>query len=127
MRVPGALMIARGIDSVSVSIDPASLADTKVIADAGMVIGVETECFVFARGQSRPAAGKHALASSADFDLGISEWNSKSDGIPVQGTKYVAEMQIVLFQTDVRATHEWNPHVGRFKALWTRTLRQAEE
>jgi hypothetical protein len=127
VRVPGALMIARGIDSVSVSIDPTSLADTTVLADAGMVIGIETECFVFPMGQARPASGRHGLTSSANFDVGVSTWNANADGIPVQGTKYVAEMEIVLFQTDVPAGHKWDPHAGRFKALWTRTLRQAEE
>jgi hypothetical protein len=36
-------------------------------------------------------------------------------------------MRLVLFETDVPSQHEWNPHSGRYKALWTRTLRQAEE
>ena len=54
-------------------------------------------------------------------------WNATPDGIPAQGTRYVGEMRIVLFQTDVPPGRGWNPHAGRFEALWTQTLRQAEE
>jgi hypothetical protein len=36
-------------------------------------------------------------------------------------------MHLVLFETDVPPQHEWDPHAGHYKALWTRTLRQAEE
>jgi hypothetical protein len=132
VRVPGALMIARAIDSVSVSIDATSLAGTTVLADPALVMGVETECFVFPMGQPppAPAIGRHGFTSSADFDVGTSTWNSKVDGLPVQGIKYVAEMRLVLFQTDVRPGRSrdgWDPHAGKFEALWTRTLRQAEE
>jgi hypothetical protein len=127
VRVPGALMIARGLDSVSVSIDPASLASTTVHVAPGMVIGVETDCAVFPLGQPRPSASRHGLAASADFDVGTSTWNATPDGIPAQGTKYVAEMRIVLFQTDVPLARPWNPHAGHFEALWSQTLRQAEE
>lgn len=127
MRVPAALRIARALDALSVSIDPASLALTQVSADAGMVIGVETDVFVFAEGHPRPTVGRHGLGSSADFDVGADTWNTKQDGIPVPGTKYVVEMQLVLFETDVPPAHAWDPHAGKYKALWTRTLRQAEE
>ena len=127
VKVPGALMIARGLDSVSVSIDPASLASTIVRVAPGMTVGVETECAVFPIGQPRPSLSRHGLASGADFDVGTSTWNATPDGIPVQGAKYIAEMKIVLFQTDVPPGRAWNPRAGRFEALWSQTLRQAEE
>jgi hypothetical protein len=41
--------------------------------------------------------------------------------------KYVAEVQLVLFETDVPPGHMWNPRAGHYHALWSRTLRQAEE
>jgi hypothetical protein len=45
--------------------------------------------------------------------------------------KYVAEVQLVLFETDVPAGRQtsnmWAPHAGKYEVLWTRTLRQAEE
>lgn len=127
VRVPAALSLSRGLDTLSVSIDPASLADTVVTVDPGMLLGVESETVVFPLGQQPPAAGRRGYASGASFSLGTGTWSTHADGIPVPGTRYVAEMRLVLFETDVPAQHEWTPHAGRFKALWARTLRQAEE
>jgi hypothetical protein len=125
--VPAGLRIARAIDSLSVSIDPGSLGETEVTADPGTIIGIETECFAFALGQARPALGRRGFTSGSDFDVGIVTWSTKQDGIPQTGTKYVAEMLLVLFETDVPPGRTWDPHAGSYKALWTRTLRQAEE
>lgn len=127
VRVPAAIMIARGLDSVAVSVDPSSLAETRVTVAAGMMLGIEAECRVFPAGQSQPAGKRRGITSGVDFDVSHCTWSSTSDGVPVQGTKYVAEMHIVLFQTDVRAKPGWDPHAGRFEALWERALRQAEE
>ena len=127
VRVPAALGIARALDTLSVSVDPSSLADTTVRVDGGMIVGVESETVVFPVGQPRPASGRHGFRSGADFTLGVDTWSASTDGIPVPGTKYVAEMRLVLFETDVPPQPRWNPHAGRFEALWTRTLKQAEE
>lgn len=67
------------------------------------------------------------LQSGAGFSLGIDTWSTRTDGLPVPGTKYLAEVRLVLFETDVPPQHEWDPHAGRYQALWTRTLQQAEE
>jgi hypothetical protein len=127
VRVPAALSIARALDTLSVSVDPSSLADTTVTVDAGMVVGVESETVVFAIGQPRPASGRRGLQSGADFALGVDTWSASAEGLPTPGTKYVAEMRLVLFETNVPPQHEWDPHAGRFEVLWTRTLRQSEE
>ncbi len=127
MRVPAALRIARALDGLSVSVDPATLASTQVTADSGMVVGVQREVFVFPEGQSRPALGRSAVSPSADFTLSTDTWTTRQDGIPVPGTRYAVEGRFVLFETDVPAATGWNPHAGNYKALWSRTLRQAEE
>jgi hypothetical protein len=127
VRVPAGLRVARALDSLSVSIDPASLALTQVAPDDGMIIGVETDVAVFPEGQPRPGSGRRSLTSGADFEIGASTWNANQDGIPLRGIKYVAEMQLVLFETDVPPAHRWDPHAGKYVVLWTRTLRQAEE
>ena len=127
VRVPAALSLSRGLDTLSVSIDPASLADTEVTVDPGMVLGVESDTVVFTPGQPPPASGRKGYASGTNFSLGTSTWSTRADGIPVRGSRYVAEMRLVLFETDVPAQHAWDPHSGRYKALWQRTLQQAEE
>jgi hypothetical protein len=127
VRVPAALRIARAIDALSVAIDPASLASTQVTTDVGMVMGVEREVFVFPEGQALPALGRRGLIQGADFAASTDTWNTKLDGIPVPGTQYAVQMQLVLFQTDVPRTNGWNPHAGNYKVLWSRTIRQGEE
>ncbi len=127
VRVPAALSLSRGLDTLSVSIDPASLADTEVTVDPGMHLGVESDTVVFALGQQPPESGRKGYASGTDFSLGTSTWSTRADGIPASGTRYVAEMRLVLFETDVPVQHDWDPHSGKYKALWMRTLRQAEE
>jgi hypothetical protein len=127
VRVPAALSIARAINALSVAVDPASLALTQLTADAGMVIGVEREVFVFAEGQARPALGRRGLVQNTDFASSTDAWTTKQDGIPVPGTQYAVEMQFVLFETDVPYANGWNPRAGNYKVLWSRTLRQAEE
>ena len=113
--------------AASVAVDPASLGRMPVTAHAGTFIGVETDVFVFARGEARPALERHDVGSSADFDLSSNTWSTERDGVPEPGTKYVVEMQLVLFETDVAPAPKWDPHAGNFRPLWTQTLRQAEE
>jgi hypothetical protein len=131
VRVPAALTLARALDTLWVGVDPASLATTQVTVDPGMVLGVETDVVVFPQGGARPAEGRHRYSSGTDFDVGTDTWSTAHDGIPDPAVKYVAEMQLVLFETDVPAGHAagrpWDPHAGKYMALWTRTLRQAEE
>ena len=127
VRVPAALSVARAIDTLSVAVDPASLGLMQVTAHAGTVVGVETVVLVFPQGQARPVLERRAVASGADFGVGSSTWNTKRDGVPAPGTRYVVELQLVLFETDVPRAREWNPRAGNFRTLWTRTLRQAEE
>jgi hypothetical protein len=127
VRVPSALTIGRSIDALSITVDPASLASTQVIAAPGMVIGMEREVFVFPEGQPRPPLGRGGLVRGADFTASTDTWTRKRDGLPLPGTQYVVEMQFALFETDVPPATPWNPHVGTYRVLWSRTLRQAEE
>jgi hypothetical protein len=120
-------MLSRALDALSVSVDPASLASTRVTIDKGMVVGLEREVFVFPAGLPRPAVGRRSVVSNADFAASTDTWTTKKDGIPVPGTRYIAEVSFVLFEADAPATSGWEPHAGNYKALWSRTLRQAEE
>jgi hypothetical protein len=127
VRVPGALRVARALDTLTVEIDPAASVDSAIDTDPSMSLGVETETRVFAIGSPTVLGERHGYASGATFDVGQSIWNERTDGLPEPGKKYVAEMKLVLFETDVPPGHMWNPHAGRYKALLTRTIRQAEE
>lgn len=127
VHVPAALRIARSLDTLSVEIDPASRADTDVTVDPGMFLGVESSTKVIVPEHAQAAGERHGFASGPDIDLGTSTWNTAQDGIPQSDRRYVVEMTLVVFETDVAPAHHWDPHAGRFKALLTRTIRQAEE
>jgi hypothetical protein len=129
IRVPAALTVARAIDTLSVAVDPESLGTMQVTASAGAVLGVEARTRVFAQGSDRPLLEHRTVDSRTDFAACSHAWSIRDDGLPVEGTKYVVEVQILLFETAVPDTgaREWDPHAAGFKSLWTRTLRQAEE
>jgi len=127
VRVPAALTLARALHTLTIEVDPASLAATQVAVDPGMFLGVEREVTVFAQGQVRPAPSRFGFSWGTDFDLGTDTWTTAQDRIPEPGVKYVAEMQLVLFETDVPPGDLHDPHAGKYKVLWTRTLQQAEE
>lgn len=129
LRVPAALAITRALDTLSVAVDPDSLGLTAVTTHVGTVVGIQTDVRVFRRGQTetKPLLERHAVGPGPDFDVGSTTWSTGHDGLPVPDTKYVVEMQLVLFETDVPRSARWDPHAGHFTPLWTRTLRQAEE
>ncbi|MEO9141674.1 MAG: hypothetical protein ABI332_05335, partial [Polyangiaceae bacterium] len=81
VRVPSALRIARGLDTLSVEIDPASCADTDVGLDPGMSLGVESSTEVLAPGGAGPEARgeRRGLTSGPDFYVGTSTWNRGKD------------------------------------------------
>jgi hypothetical protein len=127
MRVPAALSVVPAPSTLSVVVDPASLGEMEVTAHAGTVVGVETDVFVFRQGEDRPVLERRGIGKGADFEVASNTWSTSRDGVPAPGTKYVVEVQFVLFETDVPAAKEWDPHAGSFRPLWRGTLRQAEE
>jgi hypothetical protein len=128
MRVPAGLRLARSLDSLTVSFDPAAMATTTLSVDPGLVVGLETTSRVFPLGGTRPSQpGGTARSSPPSFDGNVAVYDTKTDGLPVPGTRYVAEVTVVLFETDVAPQREGSPRSDRYKVLWTRTLRQAEE
>ncbi len=129
VRVPGGLSVARAIDTLSVTVDPASFGEMQAKVRVGAVVGVETDVFVFRQGDDRAVLERRGLGRGADFGVSANTWSTARDGVPAPGTKYVVEEQLVLFATDVApaAGATWDPHAGKFEALWRGTLRQAEE
>ena len=127
VRVPAALMLARGLDTLTVSVDPDSLAPVELGVEPGMQLGVVSDVVVFAQGQPAPDHGRRGLSSGVDFAQDTDTWSTARDGLPVPGRKYEAQMRLTLFETDVPPGSHWDPEAGRYAVLWTRTLRQAEE
>ena len=125
--VPAALRIARGLDTLSVELDPDALAKSTVHVEPGRTLGVAYTTRIFEQGRTKLQSERHGYVSGRGFDLGTSVWHTAADGLPQPGQKYLVEMKLVLFETDVKPGPHWNPHAGRFHVLLERTLRQAEE
>jgi hypothetical protein len=88
-----------------------------------MVTGVESKFYVYSDGQPRPANGGYGLGG-IDFNLGTRFWHTKPDGIPLPGKKYVVEVELTIFETDIPPQHDWSPYGKNYKILWQRTLKQ---
>ena len=127
VRVPTKLKIERTSDTLSETIDTNSFESTNLMVGTNMVTGVESKIYVYPEGESRPANGGLGLSSGLDFNLGVGYWHTKQDGIPLPGKKYVVEMDLAAFETDIPPQHDWEPYGKNYKVLWRRTLKQTIE
>jgi hypothetical protein len=127
VRFPTKLKIERTSDMLSETIDTNSFESTNPMVGTNMVTGVESKIYVYPEGESRPANGGLGLSSGLDFNLAVVYWHTKQDGIPVPGKKYVVEMDLAAFETDIPPQHMWSPYGKNYKILWQRTLKQTVE
>jgi len=127
VRVPTKLKIERTSDTLSETIDTNSFESTNLMVGTNMVTGVEGKIYVYPEGESRPANGGDSLSSGLDFNLGVDYWHTKQDGIPLPGKKYVVEIDLAAFETDIPPQHDWEPYGKNYKVLWRRTLKQTIE
>jgi hypothetical protein len=102
-----------------------------------MVLGMETDLRVYAVGDPRPAhAGRIGLSSrvnlcNADEKDGYENsseiLNRSQEGIPELGKRYVVEIVVTVFETDIPAQHMWTPAASKkYKVLWSGTLKTVE-
>ena len=127
IHVPTRLKIERTTDMLSIEIDRSSLEATNLMVGTNMVTGVESKFYVYPEGELRPANGGYGLGGT-DFNLGTSFWHTKQEGIPLPGKKYVVEMGLKVFETDIPSQHMWRPQGSKnYKVLWQRTLKQTVE
>jgi hypothetical protein len=124
VHVPAKLQIERTADMLSVEIDKSLLEATNLMVGTNMVTGVENKTYVYPAGESRTANGRLGLSSGLDFNLGVCYWHTKQGGIPLPGKKYVVEIDLTAFETDIPPQHDWSPHGKNYKILWQRTLKQ---
>lgn len=125
IHVPARLKIERTTDMLSVEIDRSSFEATNLMVGLNMVTGVESKFYVYPEGELRPANGGYGLGGT-DFNLGTSFWHTKQQGIPLPGKKYVVELDLIVFETDIPPQHMWSPQGSKnYKILWQRTMNQA--
>lgn len=126
LHVPTKLTIERTTDMLSLEIDRSSLEITNLTVGTNMVTGVQNEFYIYPEGEPRPANGGQGLGG-IDFNLGKQFWHTKPEGIPLPGKKYVVEVDLIVFETDIPPQHMWSPQGKNYKVLWQRTLKQTVE
>ncbi|MDB6024403.1 MAG: hypothetical protein JWM68_626 [Verrucomicrobiales bacterium] len=125
VHVPAGLKIVRTAEMLSVEVDESSLTITNLMVGTNMVTGVQSELYVYPEDERRPATGRYGLGG---FNLGTSFLQTKPDGIPLPGKKYIVEMELKFFETDIPWQHMWHPQGSKkYKVLWQRTLKQIVE
>lgn len=125
VRTPTKLNIERSPDTLSVTIDTNGFDSTNFMVGANMITGVESKLLVYAEGERKPTNGGIGLEGGLTFNLGVSYWHAKTDNIPLPGKRYVVEMNLTAFETDIPAQHMWDPQGSKnYKVLWRRTLKQ---
>jgi hypothetical protein len=132
--VPEKLLLTRTADTLSITTDPASIKVETIKVGSKMFTGVESRLYVYPVGEKRPAEPRSfgytggSTGFARDFNPGTSSLNLKQSGIPQPGIKYVVEMEIDFFETDIPAQHMWSPRGGeKYKVLLTKTLKQIVE
>jgi hypothetical protein len=119
--------VERTTDMLSVEINRSSLEATNLMVGTNMVTGVESILYIYPEGEPRPANGGYGLGGT-DFNLGTIFRHTKQEGIPLPGKKYVVELDLIVFETDIPSQHMWRPQGSKiYKVLWRRTLKQTVE
>jgi hypothetical protein len=125
VRIPTKLKIERSADTLSVTIDTNGFDSTNLMVGANMITGVERRLFIYAEGDTKPTNGSGGLEGGLTFNLGTGYWHAKSDNLPLPGKRYVVEMDLAVFETDIPAQHMWDPQGSKnCKVLWRQTLKQ---
>lgn len=128
VTVPTQLTVERGSNTLSITVDRNSREPTNIMVGSKMVTGVECQTYIYPEGETRPSRTDRGGLGGLDFNLGTAFLHTKPDGIPVAGKKYVVEMDLSIFETDIPGQHHWSPHYGKnYRVLWKRTLRRGVE
>jgi hypothetical protein len=135
--LPDKLRVTRTDTTLSIEFDMASLQKVPVIASKNMVMGIKDELRIYAVGSPRPdRAGNIRLSSSLDFctpeqrarsGSSTDILNRNQGGIPETGKKYIVEMEMTVFETDIPSQHMWQPQGStKYRKLWSRTLKSID-
>ncbi len=119
-QVPARLIVIRSEGKIAVSVDMKSLNEIELEVGHKMVTGLKHQMFAVSQGQ------KKSLGSGLGgvrANIGTSYITREHYGIPQQGQNYVIEVKFVIFETDIPAQHMWSPGSGKYRELWSKTIR----
>jgi hypothetical protein len=120
-RVPTRLIVERSKNKIAVSVDMDSLEQIEIPVGHKMICAFKHEFSVESRKEKKVYSS--GLGGSANLGAFIT---SALDGIPKEGEKYIVELRLILFETDIPTQHFWKPESGRYREIWSRTIRSKE-
>lgn len=125
--VPGRLRIERAPERISIKVDQDSLERPTLKVGENMVTGFNSTIRVLRDGEPI-LSDFRGITSGTRANLGTSIINRSLDNIPQPSEKYLVEMDVEIFETDIPPQHIWAPNGSdKYRVLWTRTLRQNVE
>lgn len=125
LTAPTRLVIQRLGGSLAVAADTNSFISTNLTVGTNMAIGTQYEWVIYPVGAPRPAHGDRGLAGSFRFVISPTPWPVATDQTSPPGKKYVVELALTAFETDIPPQHMWRPDAGsHYRVLWQRTLKQ---
>jgi hypothetical protein len=135
--LPDKLRVTRTDTTLSIEFDLAPVQEVPVTAGKNMVMGIKDELRVYAVGSPRPdRAGGISLSSNVEFcspqktarsGSGTEILNRNQGGIPETGKKYIVEMEVTVFETDIPSQHMWQPQGStKYRELWSGTLKSID-
>jgi hypothetical protein len=120
------LRIKRTDDQISVGVDPGRLKSVELGVGKNMVVGFKHELFVYREDkliESHPG-GMQSPPDGVSYSTLAYSFKRGTDKIPQPGETYRVEVRLSLFETDIPTQHFWQPESGKYRVLWTKTLKQ---
>jgi hypothetical protein len=125
IKVPTKLKIERSGDTLEVSIDQTSLEPAAIDVGLNMLLGVKDEYNWRFVGDAQPQGSSKGYVGGSRDTVSFTLGTIRQKYVP--GKKYVIEVVVTVFETDLPPKFLWSPEAGQYKALWTRKLTQTFE
>lgn len=121
INIPTRLKVNRTTDAISVSVESDSLKPQTIKIGSKMITGVEGRVLIYPKGSKRPSPD--GLAGS--FLGGFIGWTQNFPAKP--SIDYNVEFDFEIFETNIPPQHLWSPQSGKYKVVFTGTLKQSSD
>ncbi|CAN5654970.1 hypothetical protein BH09VER1_BH09VER1_55670 [soil metagenome] len=123
--VPTKLKLGKSSGQATYALAPAPKEKISIKVGSGMVTGAEYKVYIYLEGEPRPEV-ENSTGLCNDVDA-LSSWTGYCSGKTYgqfPGRKYVLEVVMSIFETDVPPRPEWEPYSKNYKELWTGSVKE---
>ncbi len=122
-HVPTELKLGQFNGKPTYGLAPKPLDTLKLKVGQGLYTGAEYRVYLYPEGAPRP--DHEDSGGTCDVEA-LADWTGYCSGKtygPVAGVKYVLEVEILVFQTEVPPKSQWEPYGEWYKVLWTGSVK----